>query len=189
MSQLHIITCNPLVGKSIKEYIDNFLICHLTTKLMVPYTEPQYVFTIYHQDGMELEEFEEYISEPGYQYNFVPCEGITTALDMIAEDIMNDEVDLELDKEDSDDNPDELILTVVTQTPAFNRQFSTYLNRIFRENESEVKALDFYQYMKITNIQHIENVIKSQLQTEYVYPEDPVSFAYCLEKIMNGVVT
>lgn len=188
---IHTITTNPITPDSIKSYQDNFIIVHLYQKMMLPLSNSKlgYVFEIYHQDGMDMSEFEEYLNEPNFEFNFIPVEGYTTALDMVVQSVLDQEVDLELDAEEAeDDKPDEITFAVCTYNIKTNRQVCAYLNKSMKEQQSEIKTLDLYKYLKKTKIGQIEDLIKMQLMTDFVYPDDPVAFGYCLANVLNGVI-
>ena len=188
---IHVITTNPCMPKNIQDYGENFVICHLKQRRMLPFNNGAlgYDFNIYHADGMDMDEFSEYLDEANFKYNFIPTDGITTALDRIVESVVDEEVELELDAEDdADDRPDNITFAVSANNIRANRQICTYMNRMLKEQESEIKCLDLYYYLKMAKISQIEELVKMHLQTEFVYPEDPVAFGYCLSQILNGVM-
>ena len=59
---IHIVTSNPVAVKSLKDYNDNFIICHLQEKMLLPFANATmgFYFKVYHQDGMILDDFDEY---------------------------------------------------------------------------------------------------------------------------------
>lgn len=188
---IHVITTNPSIPDKITDYAENFVISHLHQSRLLPLSDGSlgYVFDVYHADGMDMSEFEEYLDEPNFRYNFIATEGITTALDAIIESVADEEVDLELDAEEQeDDTPDTITFAIVTTNIRTNTQFCTYMNRALKEHESEIKCLNLYYYLKMSKIKQIEDLVKMHLQTEFVYPEDPVAFGFCLSQILNGVM-
>lgn len=187
---IHVITTNPIDISSIHNYAENFIIVHLTQKFLMPFADGSlgYYFKIYHQDGMDLSDYDEYLDAPNFKYEFIPVPTITVALDGIAEDICNSEIDLELDAEDADMIPDELILATCSSTPMITSMICKYLNNQLKENESDVSALNLYKYLHMVKLSQIADSMKMQLGTEMVYEEDPVAFSFVLNKLMNGVI-
>ena len=43
-----------------------------------------------------------------------------------------------------------------------------------------------YQYFKATNEEKMAQFVKTALQTEFVYPEDPIAYAYSLHRVLGG---
>ena len=185
---LHVVTTNGISLNNIHEYVDNFILCHLCQKLLLPLADQSmgYHFKIYHQDGMDLTEFEEYLNEPNFKYEFIPVATVTEALEQISDDVCDSEVDLELDGEDSEQEPDELTLCVCAQYLSLTNKICTYLDTKLRESESEVKTLNLYKYLTCVKIEDIGNSAKMQLGINQVYTDDPVAFSYVLLRMMNG---
>ena len=86
---IHIVTSNPVAVKSLKDYNDNFIICHLQEKMLLPFANATmgFYFKVYHQDGMILDDFDEYENEGNYRYDFIPVRSISEALQSIALDV------------------------------------------------------------------------------------------------------
>ncbi|MCM1230279.1 MAG: hypothetical protein NC489_09100 [Ruminococcus flavefaciens] len=187
---IHVVTTNPIDISSIHEYANNFIICHVYQKVMLPLADGSmgYHFKIYHQDGMDLCEYDEYENQPNFKYEFIPVATITEALDHIVEDVYNSEVDLELDAEDDDSSPDQLILSVCGSTMKLTYMMCKYMNNQFKEEESESTALNLYKYLRMVKLSQIADSMKMQLGTDMVYEEDPVAFSYVLSQLMNGVM-
>lgn len=187
---IHVITTNPIAVDSIYDYANNFVICHLYQKMMLPLADQSmgYCFKIYHQDGMDMSEYDEYLDEPNFKYEFIPVAGITVALDAIVEDVCNFEVDTELDAEETDSTPTQMILSVCGSSMKLTSMMRNYMNRKFRENESQMDAMNLYQYLHMTTIQRIAESMKMQLGTTMIYEDDPVAFSFVLNQLMNGVI-
>lgn len=187
---IHVITTNPIYMDKIHDYIENFIICHLYQKPMLPLADRSlgYYFRIYHQDGMDLSDYEEYLDEPNFKYEFIPVPTVTTALDQIVQDLCDSEVDLELDAEDSDYSPDELIFAVCGPSLDMTYKLCKYLNRMLQEEESEITPMNLYKYLHMTKIEQIAESMKMQLGTDMVYQDDPIAFSYVLNQLMNGVI-
>lgn len=187
---IHVITTNPMYMSTIHENIENFIICHLYQKLMLPLSDGSmgYYFRIYHQDGMDLSEYDEYLNEPNMEYEFIPVPTVTTALDMITQTLCDSEVDLELDAEETEDRPDEMIVCTCGSSLDMTYKICKYLNRSLQEEESDIQTLNLFTHMHMTKIEQIANSMKMRLDTEMIYEDDPVAFSYVLYQLMNGVV-
>lgn len=186
---IHILTTNPMDMRTIHENIENFVLCHVYQKPMLPYADKSmgYVFKVYHQDGMDLSEYDEYLNEPNFSYEFIPVPAVTVALESIMKDICDSEIDLELDGEDNDCSPDELIFAVCGSSSKLTSMICKYLNTQFQENDSEVVTMNLYKYMHRTKIDQIADIMKMQLNTTMVYEEDPVAFSFVLFQLINGM--
>lgn len=184
----HVITSNPLDITSIKDYNDNFIFSHLMKKKMLPLASGELgnLFKIYHQDGMDLSDYEEYLNEPNFTYEFIPTTTITTALDSIVQDIASAECGARLVREQTGD-PQEEIVVVVACGITWNKQVVRYMNTKLNQLMMETSVMDLYQYMKIVRMDKLTNFVKTVLNSEFVYPDDPVAFSYALMKTLEGV--
>lgn len=187
---IHLVTTNPIAISNIHEYVDNFVICHLFQEPMLPLADMSlgYHFKIYHQDGMDLSEYEEYLDEPNFKYEFIPVATLTEALDHIIQDVCDSEIDSELDAEESDSSPDQLTLAVCGFNLRLTYLVCKYLNRGLKEEESEMDTLNLYKYLQMTKLSKIADSMKMQLGTDMIYEEDPVAFSFVLNQLINGVV-
>ena len=176
---INIVTSNIIPIKSIYNYNDNFIICHLhTVTHPFPYSVPKlkYLFDIYHQDEMIMDDSDSYASDEDMEYRYHPVASITEALNQIAEDVIQFESD-ELEKDE--DLQQEITLAVSCDYP-WNKQVIKYLNNQFTDHDSDLTCLDIYNYMKIGSIERLGTTLKSMLGTNYIYPEDPIAFGYAI---------
>lgn len=183
---VHILTSNAVPIRSIREYNDNFLICHLSTSKIVVFNPPKtcYNFHLYHQEEYDISTEGEYENTDDMKFLSYPVVGITEALDRIASSIIH-EVESIPPQAGEDDIPDEHIIAVAcgyNWTP----QVVKYLNTRFAEAECDLKCLNLYQYMKVVDIQKMANIVKQSLGSEFVYPEDPIAFSFSIHKAMMG---
>ena len=189
---LHVITSNPLKLGSIYRNNDNFIVVHTYTKIIIPRvaTSIGYGIDIYHQDGMSLEEFDDYHSDDGIVYDFIPVAAITQALDMISDVITRDETQRQernRNLEQDDDPPDESMVAVSCDQ-SWNKQASRYINQILSSNGIELSAIDLYSTLKIVSQNRLTEYLKKSLGTEFIYPEDPVSYGYAIHRVLGGIM-
>lgn len=185
---IHIVTSNPVAVKSLKDYNDNFIICHLQEKVLLPFANAAmgFLFKIYHQDGMDLEEFNEYENEANYKYEFIPVRSINDALQAIARDVVASEQAAQKEADKLGDTQEEVMLATVCGY-SWNKHAISRLNSEIRKLHGETACLDLYTYLRAPNIERLAQIVKNQLQSEFVYPEDPIAFSYALMRTLNGV--
>lgn len=172
----HIISSNLESVKSIRLYNENFIIVHLHVVHQAPlmkYT-PRYIYDIYYQDGMELDD--SYESEDDVKFNLYPVASITEALDNIADEL----VDTDYEESKKDEDKTEEIAVICACNPDWNKQVTKYMNDQFSSLDSSLEAMNLYTYMKIGSMDRLVQSLKSSLNTEFVYPDEPISFAYAL---------
>lgn len=172
----HIITSNLGTVGSIHQYQDNFIIVHLHVVHQAPlvnYT-PHFIYDVYYQDGMVLDE--DYESDNEVEFVLHPVASITEALDSITDDLVDD--DYEENKKDQDKTEERAIVTACN--PSWNRQVTRYMNEQISSLGSSLEVMNLYTYMKIVNIDRLVQSLKASLNTEFIYPDEPISFAYAL---------
>lgn len=182
---IQILTSNKILSKSIKSYVDNFIFCFLHTKYQYPMNPPKliYQFDIFYQDGMEFDQ-DDYSNTDTMIFKFHPVNAITTALEEISSMI----VDLELDNEEQDEDLQEDNQFCVCCDYLTNQQIVQYLNHQFNELDSDTTCLNLYQYLKITDTEKLVHLVKMVLSTDFVYPDEPISFSYALYKAIKGMI-
>lgn len=186
---LNVITSNPISVTSLKRYHDNFIICHATERpLVAPMVNGGigFSFKVYHQDGMDVEEYDEYTNVPGFKYEFIPVRSITQALDSIVDTIVDDED--KIDQRAGDLNiPKDEIMIVCACGKQWNRLVVQYINKeLARDAESQ--AFDIYRHFRCTQESQLAQIVKNRLDTKFVYPEDPIAYAYALYQALGGSI-
>lgn len=184
---LHIITSNAVPVKNIKEYNDNFVICHLFQKEMNgPFSrmKMKFDFHIFHQDEMEFDQ-EEYMNSADMEFHFNSEPDITESLKAIIQTIDSYNEKYNGKDGEDEDNPEEFQV-IVACNKQWNKQVVKYLRQRFHDKGLDITPLDIYEYFGIVNIDKLKNMIQSALGSEFVYPEDPVSFAYALYMTFAG---
>lgn len=202
---IHIVTANSIEIKSIKDSNNNFVIVHLHTEPFKVFNRPmtKYVFDIYYQDGMDLDQLYsegmEYNNSNGYIYNPIPSPNITSVLDEIVQKVKDLEpVDTDPDDDDEQSSeypepaeegaPPDVTTLALACYPSLNAQIRKYLDSEFIDQDCDVRCLDLYRYMKLTSVEKLVNSLKQTLNTEFIYPDDPISFAYSIYLSVIGAV-
>lgn len=182
---LHVITSNPIAIKHLKQYANNFILVHTTSRLFIPSMNlPGYQLDIYHQDGMGLEEYEDYEDDSQFRYNFIPGIQPVTIIESIAEQILaEDQKARMLDST----NPEEHMIAFVCDYE-WNQSAVKCFNRYMREHESDITAVNLYTVLKVPSKAKLTEYVKMALSTEYVYPDDPVAFGYAVYRVLDGMV-
>ena len=181
---IHIITSNNVPARSIKEYVDNFELVHMF-KIFVPTPfidgQVRNCFHIYHQPEMDLDQ-SEYVDNMQFKYSFFPSPLITSALDNIADSIQSKY------EENQKSNSVEEMMVLVACKYAWNQQVCTYLNQYFSSYHMELECLNIYKYMKCASEESLKKIIQNILNSTYVYPEEPISFAYALNQAIASMI-
>lgn len=182
---IHLLTSNLLPIRSIKDYNDNFVFCHIHTERIVPILTPTYrfIFEIYHQDEMVFDE-DVYEDTEDFIFHFHPVATMTEALDQIAESMIQFE---QAEASKDEDLRDELTFAVCCDYN-WSRQVFKYMNSAFGDHDSELSCLDLYQYLKVPSTQKMKELIGSILNSEFIYPEDSISFGYAIHRAIDGRV-
>lgn len=184
---MHTITSNPIDVRRLTDYHDNFVIVHLTDKLMAPLANggTGLYFKVYHQDGMELQEFDEYEDTPEMKFEFIPVTSITEALGKIADDLIESEDRNDAYAEEHDIEKDEIMVACVCGK-TWNAKAVKYINKDIADDTSDIKVVDMYQYFKAPTEAKMVQFVKTALGSEFVYPDDPIAYAYALHRVLGG---
>jgi len=185
---IHIVTSNPLNIKSLSDYNDNFIICHLQEKILLPFANAAmgYYFKVYHQDGMIPDEMDDYQNEANYKYDFIPVRSIPEALKLIAQDVVSSEQSTQKEADDTGNTREEVTL-VTACGYKWNKQVVQKLNFAINRADGETTCLDLYTYLRAPSLEKLGEIVKNNLQSQFVYPEDPIAFSYALMRMLNGV--
>lgn len=142
----------------------------------------QYHFQIFSKDTKPLTE--SYQSENEFYFEFHDVPDIGESIRQIAETIVNRE-QKELEK---DEDLREELTIIVCCTYKWNRRIVNLLNEQFREFNSELECLDLYRYMKIGSTERMTQGLKGVLNTDHIYPDDPVMYGFAIYQITGGVI-
>ena len=182
---LHVITSNPVRVRNFSDYVDNFVLCHGTRKLIPPRTEPLEVLKIYHQDGMDLDEYDDYLDDVSMELEFIPVQSIPKALDLMAEDIANQEKQSRIQSEEDREQPEEFMVAVACDY-GWNARATDFLTRAIRKRGQETVPINVYRLLHVPSMGKLATLVKGQLGSDYVYPEDPIAFGYALGRVLDG---
>lgn len=189
------ITTNSIsdIFRSVHDDLDNFMVCHLYQTDLNVTSQRTLInrFNVYYKDGMDIEEtMEAYASDRKNKFRFVPVAYISEALDKISNNIANrinasidDEYDSDMDEDDSDEL-DVQIFCVMEAEMA--RRFCSYLNKRFRDNETECEAVSLLQYTKMTKLEDLRSTLCAVFNTDFIYAEDPIQFGYVCRQYVEG---
>lgn len=186
------ITTNPIDDfTSVKDKYDNFIICHYyqTESKVTAVRQMIDHFVVYYQDGMDTSEIENYqenyASNSTSKFRFVPVAFMSEALDKIVKKVGNRVESYKETRDEEDD--DELDVQVICATETdVARGFNSYMNKKFRENLVEAESISLLQYSKIVNLDQLADTMKKLFNTDFIYPNDPLQFAYVSRKFVEG---
>lgn len=184
---LHTITSNPIEVKRLTDYHDNFIIVHLTDKVLLPYANGQtgLYFKVYHQDGMDVQDYDEYEDTPDMRFEFIPVTSIQEALSKIADDLIESEDLNDAYAEEHDIQKDEIMVACVCGYK-WNAQATRFINKNIEEDTTDIRVVNMYQYFRIPSEAKMAQFVKTALGSEFVYPDDPIAYAYALHRVLGG---
>lgn len=182
----HIITCNPITKlRSLKDPVDNFIVCHfheVDAKFYLT-KKTRLVYDLYVQDEQsdEIEEIINSYSDETIRVHEIAY--LSEIPELVSETLLQ-----EYDPEDLlDENGDkELPNVYVSADYDFSRLLTASLNRQFREDSLELEAVNLLQYYNFTKLEKMVEMMKRELESNFIYPEDPVSFAYVTNRLLRG---
>lgn len=179
---LYIITSSYLNFSSIMNYQENFILSVLHSSISkVHRTRTKiFQFDIYTQDSSSPE-LEDCSSEDGINYDIHEHSAIIQSLDEIAEMFMDESI---RQQQRTNDLQEEIIIASCCSY-GINSQVVKYLNRYFTSNSSELKVLNLYQQLRIPSSDKMSELLRSLLGTNFIYPDDPISFGYALESAIE----
>lgn len=186
---LHVITSNHIPINNIKTYTDNFVLTHLYQKSIgVPTRIPRtkLSFNTYHQPEMELDQ-ESYRNTVDMEFHFNEYPDLTQSITQIAEVIMSSykKTNITSDDENAEDLSEEYQV-IIACDKHWNQQVVKYINTIFEENGVDITAMNLYTYYNIINYDKLKTMIQSVLNSEFIYPDDPISFSYALYQFLEN---
>lgn len=180
---LYVITSNAIPIDSIKKYNNNYLLSLLHSGILIPSAKKEkiYYYDIFQQ--VTDDEVED-TSSNQFDFNFIERPDITEALKLIARYLAQEEKgQLELDE----DFQEEMI--VIAACPfSWNQQLVKYLNEQLIELGSEVRCLNIFTHYKLPSMDRLAEALKVSLNTNFIYPDDPVAFGYALYQAIGGML-
>lgn len=188
---IHVITSNIIPISSIKDYNDNFIISHLVMEPIIPLAEDGYHYRVYHQSEMSIDQ---YSAHDNFRFDYTETPDITNALDLItstitASIISGSASDTQTTSQEGARPPeddDEEVMVLVACDYNWNSQVVDYLNEKFAEESSDVTCLDIYEYLNDIDTEKLVQTLKQTLGTEFIYPEEPVSFGYAIHEALHS---
>ena len=183
---INVITSNPLDIKSIHRQNDNFILVHTTKVILPPRSEPGFNFDIYYQDGFDIHtECEPYEDSPGINLNYIPVAMITEALDGIIEEIVDQEEEGENEAAKSGDTIEENMLAVVCNYK-WCHQAVRYMRTELRGYKCEIEPLNLFKELHMPSDMKLAEYVKMTMNSNLVYPEDPIQYGYVIYQILDG---
>ena len=182
---LHVITSNPVDIKHLKQYANNFILVHTCSRLFMPSVNiVGYYFDIYHQEGMDLTEYEDYEDDSQFHYEF--SDGIQPGpiIETIAQKIYEED---QKAKAEDNTNPEEHMVAFACDYQ-WNQSAVKRFNQWMRERNCDITAVNIYTVLKAPSKERLADYVKMALSTEFIYLEDPVAFGYAVYRVLNGMV-
>jgi hypothetical protein len=186
---IYLLTSNDIQIRNIKSYSENFIISLLHSQTSKFHRTPTQIFQydIFTQDALspDLEDCE---SSDGINFDIHEHPTITSALDEIAQMLMDG---LAKQQARSEDLREEITIACCC-TYDGNQQIVKHLNEIFSDADSneligkDLVALNLYNQLRVGSKARIAELLRSLLNTEFIYPDDPISFGYALNQVLVG---
>ena len=182
---LHVITSNPVDIKHLKQYASNFILVHTYAKLSIPSVNlATYHMDVYHEEGMELDEYDEYEDDGQFRYTFQSVIQPGPGIDTIAEKILNEDL---VANANTGDNREEHMVAFACDY-RWNQSAVKRFNAWMRENHADIQAVNLYNVLKAPSKEKLVEYMKMALSTEYIYPDDPIAFGYAVYQTLSGMV-
>lgn len=181
---VYLLTSNNIPITSIKNYNDNFILSLLHSEVSKVHRSRTeiYQFDIFIQDGMDTDDFDN--SEDLINLDIHEHPDITSSLDQIAEMLVKAESRQEARDEDL---REEITIAVACQYD-WNQQIVKYLNNALSELDSNLIAINIFRELRIPSMDRLTQSLKTALSTEFIYPDDPISFGYALLTALGGML-
>ena len=181
---IHIITSNAVPVRSIHDYTDNFQIVHHTKRVVpLPFSETKmkHIFQVYMQAEMDYEE-SEYENTIDYEFHIHEMDSIVHSLDEIANAIV-----VQWKKERDDDAEEETII-VTACAPSWNHAACRYIDKKIHAKGMDTGCMDLYRTLRIVDTASMKRIVSNTLNTDMISPEEPVPFAYAMDRALIGLV-
>lgn len=182
---IHIITSNGVPVSGIEHYVDNFMIVHHYTRTVrAPYNESRqkHIFQTYLQPEMEVEE-DDFKDTPTLEFHLHEVPLVKSALDEIAAAIYE-----QWKKERDAGDGDVETMIICACKMSWNRTCVSYLNKRLKARGMDVECMNLYVALRASSEDKLKEIMKSVLGTDFIYPDDPVSFAYAVDRALIGLV-
>ena len=181
---IYILTANSVPMKSIKDYNDNFVfsLLHTENSKIHKAKKTFYQYDIFLQDGMDTEGYD--ISGDMINCDIHEHPEITSSLDHIVEILLAAEERQAMRDEDLQEE----ITLMVCCDYQWTQTYVKELNERFAEAESELTALNIYRELHIASKDRLTTMLKTALNTEFIYPDDPIAFGYALVTALGGLL-
>lgn len=182
---LHVITSNVTGIKHLNGYVQNFILVDTTTRLSIPSVNDSYFqFDIYHEDGMDLESLEDYVDDSSFRYNLLTGIQPGPIIETMAEKILTEDQEA---KAKDPTNPPEMMIAFACDYD-WNQSAVKRFNGYMKEHLSELRAVNLFTVLKVPSSEKLAEYVRMALSTEFVYPEDPVSYGYAVYQTLSGLV-
>lgn len=181
---IFIVTSNLIDVSSIKDIQDGYVISLLRdSKNLVMVSNPTvYQYHLYSQGDMMLSDI--YQSDETLRFQFDTVSSFSEVIEEISRQIYEKEKS-ELSK---DEDVREDITVIVCCNYPWNRQMVRALNQELSDIGSDIECLDLYKYLKVGSMDRMVQGLKGMLNTDHVYPDDPVAFSYALYQVVGGII-
>lgn len=182
----HIITCSPIGKiKSLKDPVDNFIVCHFHEYDAKFYytkkTLPIYEIFVQDENCNEVDELLDTYHEENVNVHEVPALSEiptiiaeTVALEYSPEDLLDENSDIEVPS------------VYLSADVSFSNLMTSALNREFRNSALELECVNLIKYYGMTEFSAMVQMMKRELETDFIYSEDPVLFAYVTNHLLRG---
>lgn len=181
---IHIITSNHVPVTSIKHYVDNFMIVHhYKRQILLPYSDPKlkHIFQTYIQTEMDYPE-DEFEDTAQFEFHIHEMSTMIESIDQIILAIYDQW------KKIKDSGSDEDTMIICACVPEWNTSLCSYMNKIMHSKGMDTTCLNWYQALHAPSIESMKNIMTNRLGTKFIYPDEPVSFAYAIDCAMVGMI-
>ena len=178
---IHVITSNGVPINSIYRNTDNFVVVDYFkhAEITAPCRNPHLfdVFNVYAQADTLNIVLEDLTDLKDFKINSNTYPLLSPSLENIADDIAA-EWKAESEKDDTIEP-----IVVCACSYNWNRAAVSLLTRRMRAAGAPIEALNIYDVLRVGSTESLLKRLKMELDTEFIYPDEPVSFAYAIGRL------
>ena len=183
---LSVITSNRPVLKTIHRGGDNYILVHTSEVMRPPRMDAIYHFDVYFQEGQldPEEEFESYLDSPTLELEFHHTPSIPTALDDIAEELV-DWKGVAHDEAIQSNDTEEEIMVACACAYQWNGAAVKYLLGQLRSYHCDLEPLNLFRVLRMPGDDRLADFVRTSLNSKMVYPEDPIQYGYAIHRMIR----
>lgn len=181
---LYVITSNDVPIKSVHEYTGAYQLSllHQYPSAVMKKGKMISVYDIFVQDESSLEDGLD--SSHLVEIDIHESPSIFSSLEEIAAILRAAEIE-EFEK---DEDIRSEIRVVCACKYQWNREITRQLQEFLGNQDSEIIPLNLFTELHIPSMDRLVNTLKTALNTQFIYPDDPIAFGFALYQALGGLL-